>query len=224
MAQKILYLVSEDWYFVSHRLPMARAAKQAGFEVHVATRVAADGQAIQREGFILHPLCWRRGSLDPLHLLGAAHEVRSLYRQVQPELAHHVALLPTLVGSIAALGLPIRLSQCCRRPWLRIYLTHAEGSLHPLHDCATAAMAAPAQSKHRVSAEPGRPRSHPIARGKRREDRADSRIRRQHRCADAPSRAAAPGCRGLCRPVAPRQRPPHAGRGPRAACEPRPTG
>ena len=39
MARKILYLVSEDWYFVSHRLPMARAAKQAGYEVHVATRV-----------------------------------------------------------------------------------------------------------------------------------------------------------------------------------------
>ena len=36
MARKILYLVSEDWYFVSHRLPMARAAKRAGYEVHVA--------------------------------------------------------------------------------------------------------------------------------------------------------------------------------------------
>ncbi len=107
MAQKILYLVSEDWYFVSHRLPMARAAKRAGFEVHVATRVAADGQAIEREGFVLHPLRWRRGSLDPLHLLAAAREVRGVYRQVQPDLAHHVALLPTLVGSLAAIGLPI---------------------------------------------------------------------------------------------------------------------
>ncbi len=39
MAQKILYLVSEDWFFVSHRLPMARAAKAAGYDVHVAARV-----------------------------------------------------------------------------------------------------------------------------------------------------------------------------------------
>ena len=107
MAQKILYLVSEDWYFVSHRLPMARAAKQAGFEVHVATRVTADGPTIEREGFVLHPLRWRRGSLDPLHLLAAAREIRGVYRQVQPDLAHHVALLPTLVGSLAAIGLPI---------------------------------------------------------------------------------------------------------------------
>jgi len=49
MAQKILYLVSEDWYFVSHRLPMARAARAAGFEVHVATRIAGHAAAIERE-------------------------------------------------------------------------------------------------------------------------------------------------------------------------------
>jgi glycosyltransferase involved in cell wall biosynthesis len=107
MAQKILYLVTEDWYFVSHRLPMARAALRAGFEVHVATRVSGHAAAIEREGFILHPLGWRRGSLDPLHLLSAAREVRRLYRKVQPDLAHHVAMVPTVVGSLAALGLPI---------------------------------------------------------------------------------------------------------------------
>ncbi len=104
---RLIYLVTEDWYFVSHRLPMARAARQAGFEVHVATRVADHGAAIEREGFVLHVLAWRRGSLDPFHLLQAVREVRRLYRQVQPTLAHHVALVPTIVGSFAALGLPI---------------------------------------------------------------------------------------------------------------------
>jgi glycosyltransferase involved in cell wall biosynthesis len=107
MTQKLLYLVTEDWYFVSHRLPMARAASRAGFEVHVATRVAGHAVAIEREGFILHPLGWRRGSLDPLHLLSAAREVRRLYQQVRPDLAHHVAMVPTVIGSLAALGLPV---------------------------------------------------------------------------------------------------------------------
>src|ERR1035441_1159373 len=107
MAQKILYLVSEDWYFVSHRLPMARAARAAGFEVHVATRIAGHAAAIEREGFILHPLGWRRGSLDPRHLLSAVREVRRLYRRVRPDLVHHVALMPAVIGSLAALRLPI---------------------------------------------------------------------------------------------------------------------
>jgi glycosyltransferase involved in cell wall biosynthesis len=105
MALKIIYLVTEDWYFVSHRLPMARAAKRAGFEVHVATRVAAHGETIEREGFILHPVDWERGSLDPLHLAAVAMQVRRLYRKVQPWIAHHVALAPTIVGSLAATGM-----------------------------------------------------------------------------------------------------------------------
>ena len=105
-APRLIYLVTDDWYFVLHRLLMARAAKQAGFEVHVATRVVDHAKAIEREGFILHPLGWRRGVLDPLHLLSAVRQVRGVYQRVRL-LAHHVALAPTIIGSVAALGLPI---------------------------------------------------------------------------------------------------------------------
>jgi glycosyltransferase involved in cell wall biosynthesis len=105
MPPKLIYLVTEDWYFLSHRLPMARAALRAGFDVHVATRVAENGKAIEREGFTLHPLRWERGSLDPLHLMGTVREVRKLYRNLRPSLAHHVALAPSIVGSLAASGL-----------------------------------------------------------------------------------------------------------------------
>jgi len=104
---RVIYLVTEDWYFISHRLPMARAARNAGFEVHVATRVDRHGAAIEAEGFHLHPVSWRRGSLDPRDLVRVVREVRKLYRGVKPDLAHHVALPATVVGSLAATGLPI---------------------------------------------------------------------------------------------------------------------
>ena len=108
MAQKILYLVSEDWFFVSHRLPMARAAKAAGYEVHVAARVGDCAEAIAREGFALHPIAWRRGNVNPLRLIVAVAETRRLYRRVRPDLVHHVALQPVVIGSLAALGLRLR--------------------------------------------------------------------------------------------------------------------
>jgi len=106
--QKLFYLVSEDWYFISHRLPMARAARDAGYEVHVATRVVACGEQIEREGFILHPIPWRRGSINPLPILATLREARALYRSIAPDIAHHVAFAPAVFGSFAALGLPMR--------------------------------------------------------------------------------------------------------------------
>ena len=57
---KLLFLVTEDWYFWSHRLPVARAARDAGLEVIVATRVQAHDERIRAEGFRLCPLAWRR--------------------------------------------------------------------------------------------------------------------------------------------------------------------
>lgn len=105
---RILYLVTEDWYFLSHRLPAARAARDAGYIVHVATRVANDGAAIIAEGFQLHPLNWRRGTTNPLYFASAVAEVRRLYRTLAPDLVHQVALWPAIVGSLAAFGLSIK--------------------------------------------------------------------------------------------------------------------
>lgn len=103
----LLYLVTEDWYFLSHRLPMACAAQRAGYEVHVATRVGRHGVEIEKCGFALHPLNWQRGSLNPLALASIVSQVRSLYRALAPDLVHHVALQPAIIGSLAATGLPV---------------------------------------------------------------------------------------------------------------------
>ena len=104
---RLIYLVSEDWYFISHRLPMARAARDTGFEVHVITRVVDGGAEIEREGFVLHPVAWSRGSLHPLRAVATVRSVRALYRKLKPDIVHHVAFVPSILGSLAALGLPM---------------------------------------------------------------------------------------------------------------------
>ncbi len=60
-----------------------------------------------RKASILHPIHWRRGNMNPVRLLAAVLETRRVYRSVRPDLVHHVAVVPTLIGSMAALGLPI---------------------------------------------------------------------------------------------------------------------
>jgi glycosyltransferase involved in cell wall biosynthesis len=111
MAQdrrKLIFLVTEDWYFWSHRLPMARAARDAGFDVIVATRVDRHGERIQQEGFTLHALRWRREDLGPWASLAAIIEIFQLYRHERPLIVHHVALKAALLGGIAAVlaGVP----------------------------------------------------------------------------------------------------------------------
>jgi glycosyltransferase involved in cell wall biosynthesis len=104
---RLVYLVTEDWYFLSHRLPMALAAKHAGYDVHVATRVDKTGTGIEAQGFTLHPLDWKRGSLNPIDVISIIRQVRDLYRNLNPDIAHHVALQPAVIGSLAARGLPV---------------------------------------------------------------------------------------------------------------------
>ena len=100
----LIFLVTEDWYFLSHRLPAAEAARAEGFDVAVATRVRRHGAAIEKLGYRLLPLGWQRRSLNPLAALGAILEIRRLYRRERPALVHHVALKPAVLGGLAALA------------------------------------------------------------------------------------------------------------------------
>ncbi|HET7851969.1 MAG TPA: glycosyltransferase family 4 protein [Methyloceanibacter sp.] len=104
-APRLLYVVTEDWYFLSHRLPMARAAKAAGYDVHVATRINRGKEAIEAEGFTPHSLSWQRGSLSPTHSLAGVAELRKLLHALKPDILHNISLKPVLLGGIASLGL-----------------------------------------------------------------------------------------------------------------------
>lgn len=99
---RLLLLITEDWYFWSHRLDVARAARDAGFDVMIATRVTDHGERIEREGFRLFPISLVRQSRNPFVELAAVLELVRLYRREQPAIVHHVALKPILYGSLAA--------------------------------------------------------------------------------------------------------------------------
>lgn len=86
---------------------MAMAAQQAGYQVHVATNVNKYAAKIEAYGFRLHPLVWRRGSVNPLRLVGLIRQVRGLYRRLAPDIVHHVALQPAVIGMLAARRLPM---------------------------------------------------------------------------------------------------------------------
>jgi glycosyltransferase involved in cell wall biosynthesis len=105
MADKprLMYVVTEDWYFVSHRLKLASVALEQGFDVAVATRVRDAGDAIRSAGITLFPLHYlRRSSVRPWIEWKAVAELTALYKHWRPSIVHHVAAKPVIYGAIAA--------------------------------------------------------------------------------------------------------------------------
>lgn len=99
---KLLFFVTEDWYFYSHRLPLAIAAKNAGYDVVVVTRVNQHGELIRAHGLKLINISISRRSRNPFKELLVVFRLFNIYRTEKPDIVHHVALKPVLYGSVAA--------------------------------------------------------------------------------------------------------------------------
>jgi glycosyltransferase involved in cell wall biosynthesis len=118
--RKLLFFVTEDWYFVSHRLALAAAAREAGYAVSVATRVRRHGEVIRAAGVRVIPFENSRSSLNPFAELWTLARLIALWRRERPDVSHHVAMKPVLYGSIAArlAGTPRVINALAGMGWL----------------------------------------------------------------------------------------------------------
>lgn len=99
---KILFVVNEPWFFLSHRLPIAHAMLKAGYEVHVATGDGAAVSDIKKEGFIHHVLPVSRNGKNPFKELKVLWTMYQVLKQVYPDILHLVTIKPVLYGGIVA--------------------------------------------------------------------------------------------------------------------------
>jgi len=99
---KLLYFVTIDWFFCSHFIARAIAAREAGYEVVVVTHVERHADVITNAGLRLVPLQISRSSLNPIEAIAAVLQLRRIYAAECPDLIHHVALKPILLGGFAA--------------------------------------------------------------------------------------------------------------------------
>lgn len=109
VPRTLIFLVTEDWYFVSHRLPLARAAVAEGYRVVVATRIGNHGDTLRHAGCEIAPLSWSRGAGHLLGDIRLLFRMLALYRRERPTVVHHVALKPVIYGSLIArlVGVPV---------------------------------------------------------------------------------------------------------------------
>ena len=100
--RRLLYVVNNPAFFVSHRLPVALQAQQAGFQIHVASM---DGRAVttlEEHGFIHHTLPLSRSGRNPLAELYSVFALWRLFRSVRPVLVHAITIKPVIYGGLAS--------------------------------------------------------------------------------------------------------------------------
>lgn len=99
--KKIIYVVNVDWFFISHRLPLALEAKKRGYEVSVATTNTGRFKELEELGFKLYDLKIDRSGTNPLSEILSIIKLFKILKRVKPNVIHNVTLKMSIYCSIA---------------------------------------------------------------------------------------------------------------------------
>jgi glycosyltransferase involved in cell wall biosynthesis len=92
--KKILFIVSEDWYFMSHRISLAKAAISQGYEVSLLTRISIHESDINSLGIQIINWPIERRSRNPFKELKSIYHIIKAVRKIKPDLVYSVAIKP----------------------------------------------------------------------------------------------------------------------------------
>lgn len=100
--KKLFIIVNVDWFFLSHRLPVALAAQKAGWDVTIVTADTGKLKDIEAKGLKTINLPMSRSGKNLLEELSTLNFLRKLYKREKPDVVHHVGMKTILWGTLAA--------------------------------------------------------------------------------------------------------------------------
>ena len=99
---KLLYLVNEAQFFISHRLQLGLEAIANGFEVVVVSAPDTGESALAEYGIRHRAVSISRSDFKVAEEFKAYRAIRRIYDEERPDLVHHVTIKPVVYGSFAA--------------------------------------------------------------------------------------------------------------------------
>lgn len=97
---KLFMVVNEDRFFLSHRKPVAIAAKKAGYEVTIIAKDTGKRKEVEALGFRMLDLPINPTGMNPVQELKTLRYLFSLYRKEKPDIVHHVGMKNILWGGL----------------------------------------------------------------------------------------------------------------------------
>ena len=104
----LLMVANVDWFFISHRLVIAQQALRKGWKVYVAAEDTGRANEIGEDGITFIDFKFSRSGTNPLNEISTLREFRKLYRQIKPDVVHHITLKPVIYGSLIAKMLNVK--------------------------------------------------------------------------------------------------------------------
>ncbi|MGB6328233.1 MAG: glycosyltransferase family 4 protein [Halarcobacter sp.] len=100
MTNKILFVVNVDWFFISHRLPLALEALKKGYEVHITCGITDKKEYLESLGVKIHPLNISRSGTGIKSEIQSLSEIYKILKQINPDIAHFITIKPVLYGGM----------------------------------------------------------------------------------------------------------------------------
>lgn len=102
IKKKLVYIVNVDWFFISHRLPLALHAIKSGWSVYVLTKDTGKRKELEDKGIIFIDIPFGRTTTNPIQELRCLLAIRRELKHLEPDVIHNVTWKGCLWGGIAA--------------------------------------------------------------------------------------------------------------------------
>lgn len=99
---KILFIIVEDRYFLSHRLHLAQYAIKKGYQVGLLCKISKHKEFLENEGIQVFDWSLVRGSFNLFFEIKAIYEILITLLKFAPDVLHAVALKPVIYASFAS--------------------------------------------------------------------------------------------------------------------------
>lgn len=100
--RRVLHVVNAPESFLQNRLPIAKKAREEGYDVQVAGPDGPGARQIANLGFRYHVITLDRRSTNAAKEALTLVALFRLYRRIRPDVVHHFTIKPVIYGGIAA--------------------------------------------------------------------------------------------------------------------------
>ena len=101
MQKKLFIVVNQDWFFLSHRLPIGVAAKEDGYDVTIISEDTGVSNKIRETGLKTIDLPINKAGTNIKDEIKTFFFLYKLFRREKPDIVHLVGLKTLLWGSLA---------------------------------------------------------------------------------------------------------------------------